>query len=162
MPIKFNGTTITKLVYNGTTVNECKYNGTSVFKAEKYFTPSFTMSGEGWVQNTWPKLSVGRDEGDTLTGYATATIDVTGFNYLQFTPGTGETGYSNWAASRSGHITVYINNDQKLNMNSNEERTQPFDIDVSAYTGNVTLKLEISATWGYSHIYNQSQLKLHN
>ena len=158
MPIIYNGTTIKKLIYNGVTVHTCIYNGVTVFTAEEEITPTWSLSGSGWTDTTWGSWSVGRDEGDLLIGSAQTVINTNGHSILRFTPtGTG------WNTGRSrGAIRIYINGSEKFSLGAEQTRTAPVDIDISAYSGNITVNVDLQADWGYTDMYTDTRLMLIN
>ena len=47
-------------------------------------------------------------------------------------------------------------------MGASAERTTPVELDISGYTGTVTLRVELVADWGYTDMYCSQTLKLHD
>ena len=156
MPIKYNGTTVTKLIYNRTTVSKASYNGTQVFTSEEEVTPSWTLGGEGWTNTTWGSWSVGRNEGDLLIGTASATINTNGHSKMRITPaGLG------FRVGRSrGGLRIYINGTEKYNLGPEQTRTTALDISLAGYSGNITVRVELQADWGYTDMYCSTKIKL--
>lgn len=158
MAIIYNGTQISRIVYNGQNVTKAIYNGTQVFTSEESITPSWTLSGSGWTDTTWGRWSVGRDEGDLLTGIAQATIQANGHRYLRITP----TGNGLRTGRSRGAIRVLVNGTEAFAMGSSATRTTPVEIDLGANAGTVTLRIELSADWGYTDMYCETSVLLHD
>lgn len=157
----FNGTKVERLIYNGTEVTRALYNGTEVYTVapdEEFFTPSWTLSGEGWTNTTWGEWSVGRDEGVRLVGIAEATKNIGNHTKLRFTPA----GYGWRTAATNGDIRIYINGDLKYSQGAGVETTEPVEIDLTGYSGTVTIRVELQAEWSYTDLYTETQLMLHN
>lgn len=154
----FNGTKINKLTFNAQTVGRAFFNGTQVFASEESIIPTWSLSGTGWVNTTWGSWSVGRDEGDLLLGIAEASIQTNGHSKMRFTPtGTG------WFAGRSrGAIRILINGSVKFSLAAEDRRTLPVEIDLTGYSGAVTVRVELQADWGYTSMPTATALTLHD
>lgn len=154
----FNGTIVNRPTYNGQTVNRAFFNGTQVYASEERFVPSWTLSGEGWTSTTWGAWSVGRDEGNLLTGVAEASIQTNGHRYLRITP----TGFGFRTGRSRGAIRIRINGVEVFGMGADASRTTPLDINLTPYSETVTVRVELSADWGYTDMYCSNQLTLHD
>ena len=158
MSLIINGTTVKGVKFNGTTVNTVIYNGETVFTSEEYFTPSWTISGTGWTNTTWGTWGVGRDQGNLLIGIATTTFNTNGHSKLRFTPNS-----HGWDTGRArGAIRIYVNDTLKYSLGAEDGRSDPLEIDISSYSGDITVKVELQADWGYTTMYCDTQLLLHD
>lgn len=158
MALNFNGTGIKKLNFNGSEVKKAYFNGTLIFTSEESFVPTWTLGGAGFENTNWGSWVLGKNDGTSFTGTATTTFDVEGHSKLRFTPnGTG------WIAARSGgSITISINNESVFTMGQGTSRTDVLDLDISDYSGVITLKISMSATWGYTEMHNDISLLLYD
>lgn len=154
----FNGTRVNRIIYNGQTVNRAFFNGAQFYTSEESFVPVWTLSGDGWVNTTWGAWSVGRDEGNLLTGIAEAVIRTNGHSKLRITP----TGFGFRTGRSRGAIRIRINGTEVFSMGASASRTTPLDIDLTPYGETVTVRVELSADWGYTDMYCSNQLTLHD
>ena len=156
--IIYNGTQISRLIYNGQDVAKVIYNSTQVFTSEESIVPEWTLSGSGWTSTTWGAWSVGRDEGDLLTGVAEASIQANGHRYLRITP----TGYGFRTGRSRGAIRILVNGTQAFAMGASATRMTPVEIDLGENAGAVTVRVELSADWGYTDAYCETSVLLHD
>ena len=154
----FNGTQVKRVFFNGTQVNRLVYNGTTVFTSEEDIAPTWSLSGSGWTDTTWGQWSVGRDEGDLLTAIAETQIETNGHSRLRITP----TGYGFRTGRSRGAIRIKVNGTTLFEMGASAERTTPVELDISGYTGTITLRVELAADWGYTDMYCSTALTLHD
>lgn len=154
----YNGTQLTGVVYCGVNCTEVFYNSVDVFDSEETWTPSWTLSGSGWTNTTWGSWGVGRDEGTTLVGIAETTKDIGSHTKLRFTPNS----YGWRTAQTGGQIRIYINGSLKYTQEAGITKTVPVEIDLTGYSGTVTIRVELQAVWGYSDMYNETTLVLHD
>lgn len=158
MSLFFNGVKTGRVFFNGVQTGRDFFNGTQVFTSEESIVPEWTLSGSGWTSTTWGAWSVGRDEGDLLTGVAEASIQTNGHRYLRITP-TGE----GFRTGRSrGAIRILVNGTQAFAMGSSATRTTPVEIDLGENAGTVTVRVELSADWGYTDAYCETSVLLHD
>lgn len=158
MSLFFNGVKTGRVFFNGIQTGRDFFNGTRVYTSEEDITPTWSLSGSGWTDTTWGQWSVGRDEGDLLTGIAEAQIETNGHSRLRVTP----TGYGFRTGRSRGALRIKVNGTTLFEMGASAERTTPVELDISGYTGTITLRVELAADWGYTDMYCSTAIKLHD
>lgn len=154
----YNAQQIKELNYNGVRITQANYNGVQIYTSEESITPTWELTGSGWVTTTWGSWSVGRNEGDLLLGIAETTIQTGGHSKLRFTP-TGE----GWKTGRAnGAIRILINGTQKFSLGAEASRTEAVEIDLTGYSGSIAVRVELQADWGYTSMNNATALTLHD
>lgn len=158
MSLFFNGVKTERVFVNRIRTGRDFFNGTQVYASEETIIPTWSLSGDGWVNTTWGAWSVGRDEGNLLTGIAEAVIRTNGHSKLRITP-TG----SGFKTGRSrGALRIYIDGTQVFGMGASATRTTPLEIDITSYSETVMVRVVLSADWGYTDMYCNNQLTLHD
>lgn len=156
MSLFFNGVKTGRVFFNGTQTGQDFFNLTRVYSSEEEVTPSWTLGGEGWTNTTWGQWSVGRNEGDLLIGTATATINTNGHSKMRITP----TGLGFRTGRSRGGLRIYINGTEKYSLGPEQTRTTALDISLAGYSGNITVRVELQADWGYTDMYCNTKIKL--
>ena len=144
-------------VYLGNTkINKAYIGDVMVYASEKRFVPSWTISGSGWTNTTWGQWGVGRDEGEPLTGIAKATVDLEGHTKMRLVPTS-----SGWNTARAGGgINILIDGTSVWSIGQEQSVSEPVVIDISDFHGTVELQIRLSASWGYTTMYNETEILL--